>query len=351
MKKQKVLTVFVGISLLLSFTVFTVTPASAAPITLKFAHQNPPKGRTTIKVIDAYIKKIEDVTKGKVKIVVYPAQSLVKAKEVVTGVETGIADIAWTPLGYFTGRFPLTTYADLPFMALDNAGKNSRIFAETFEAIPEFKKEFRSVKVLCFHVSDAYHLFTSKKPVRNMADLNGLKIRNMGAYPMKAAKLLGLSSIFMPMPGVYEAAEKGVIDGAAIPWAAVATFNLFEVFPYWTNVDLWSASFMVFMNKDKWESLPKDVQEAMNTLTGPDLAEWAGNAGWGPDVMEETIAKAQKVGKAPEKISLDPGEQEKWEKVGGEPVWEEWIKEMNKKGLPGKKVFDKARTLIKEYGK
>jgi TRAP-type C4-dicarboxylate transport system substrate-binding protein len=327
----------------------TSTPASAEPISLKFAHQNPPKGRTTVKLIDAYIKQIEDVTKGKVKIVSYPAQSLLKAREVVTGIETGIADMAWAPLGYFTGRFPLTTITELPFMALSNGGKNSRILAELYESIPDFKKEYRSLKVLCLHASDAYHLVTSKKPVRNMNDLKGLKIRNMGAYPMKAANLLGLTSLFMEMPAVYEAAEKGVIDGAAVPWAATATFNLFEVFPYWTEVELWGAAFMIFMNKEKWESLPKDVQEAINTVTGVKAAEWAGNEGWGPDVMNETIAKAQKAGKRVEKVSLDPGEMEKWEKIAGEPVWDEWVEEMNKKGLPGKKVLDEARRLVKKY--
>lgn len=347
MKTKKVLPVFIGLCFLLSLSAFTFSsPVSAAPITLKFAHQNPPKGRTTVKVIDAYIKKIEDVTKGKVKIVTYPAQSLVKAKEIVTGVENGIADMAWAPLGYFSGRFPLTTVTMLPFMTLNDGKKNSMVLEKLYETIPAVRREYRSVKVLCLHASDGYHLGTTKKKVSNLADLKGLKLRIMGKYPIMAAKLLGLSPLFMPAPSIYEASEKGVLDGAALPWAMVATFNLFEVFPYWTDVDLWNAPFMIFMNKDKWESLPKDVQAEMNTLTGMKAAEWAGDAGWGSDVMEQTIAKAKMAGKPLTKVSLDPGQLAKWKKIAGEPVWNQWVKEMNKKGLPGQEVLDAEKELI-----
>ncbi|MFH1952460.1 MAG: TRAP transporter substrate-binding protein [Pseudomonadota bacterium] len=354
MKNKRSITIFVCLCFFFSLTALTLdlvtaSASSEKPITLKFAHQNPPKGRTTVKLIDAYINKVREVTKGRVEIVVYPAQSLIKANEMVTGIETGIADMGWTPLGYFTGRFPLTTVNDLPFMALDTGGKNSLVLQELYETIPELKKEYRSVKVLSLHASDAYHLFTSKKPVRTLDDLKGLKLRIMGAYPIKASKLLGLSPLFMPMPAVYEAGEKGVLDGAALPWAAVATFNLFEVFPYWTNVDLWCAPFLIFMNKDKWDSLPKDIQKTIESVSNMNAARWLGDSAWGLDVKDETLAKAEKAGKKLEMISMAPGELDRWKDIAGAPVWDAWVKEMNEKGLPGQKVLDAAKKLMKKY--
>ncbi|MFC1868828.1 TRAP transporter substrate-binding protein [Thermodesulfobacteriota bacterium] len=354
MKRKELITVSVCLFFILTLIALPLIPmpasaASGEPITLKFAHQNPPKGRTTVKLIDGYINRLREVTKGKLKIVVYPAQSLIKAKEIVTGIENGIADLAWTPLGYFTGRFPLTTVTMLPFMTLNTGGKNALVVQELYETIPEVQKEYRSVKVLSLHGSDGYHLATSKKPVRNLNDLKGLKMRIMGKYPINASKILGLSPLFMPMPAIYEAGEKGVLDGAALPWAAVATFNLFEVFPYWTDVDLWSAPFMIFMNKDKWNSLPKDIQEAITSISGMKAAKWLGDAAWGPDVKDETVAKAKKAGKKLERISLDPGELDKWKKIAGKPVWDAWVKQINKKGLPGQKVLDAAMRLMKKH--
>lgn len=354
MKEKRFITIIIALCFLsslaaITFSPVTVSASSGKPITLKFAHQNPPKGWTTVKVIDAYINKLREVSKGRLEIVVYPAQSLIKAKEMVTGIETGIADMGWTPLGYFTGRFPLTTVTTLPFMALNTGGKNSLVIQDLYETLPEVQKEYRSVKVLSLHASDAYHIFTSKQPVKSMDDLKGLKLRIMGADPMKASKKLGLAPLFMPMPGIYEAGEKGVLDGAALPWAAVATFNLYEVFPNWTDVDLWAANFMIFMNKDKWDSIPKDLQDAILSVSGMHAAEWLGDAAWGPIVKEETLAKAKKAGKELVMHTLNPGELEKWQKIGGQPVWDEWVKEMDKKGLPGQKVLETAKQLMEKY--
>ena len=50
-----------------------------------------------------------------------------------------------------------------------------------------------------------------------------------------------------------------------------------------------------------------------------------------------------------EKVSLDPGETEKWRKIAGEPIWNEWVDEMNKKGLRGQKVLDTTKRLLKKY--
>ena len=351
MKRKEFLTVFIGLFFLLSLTALTFSPvpASAAPITLKFAHQNPPKGRTTVKVLDAFIKQMEAATRGKVKIVSYPAQSLIRAKEMITGIENGIADIGWTILGYYSGRFPLTTVTALPFITLNNAEKNSALLQELYDTMPEIQREYRSIKVLFLHATDAMHLFTTKKPVRNMGDLKGLKVRVMGAYTIKAAKLLGLSPLFMPMPGVYEAGEKGVLDGAITSWAGAATFNIHEVYPYYTDADLWSGSFIFFMNKDKWNSLPEDVKKAIDNIGGMKAAKWAGNAGFGPDVKEDIFKKAKKGNKKLERCVLSAGELEKWKKIAGEPIWDIWVKEMKKKGLPGQKVLDKALGLMKKY--
>ncbi|MBW1800812.1 MAG: TRAP transporter substrate-binding protein [Deltaproteobacteria bacterium] len=325
------------------------TPANAKPIVLKCAHQNPPKGSTTVRLIDPFMKKIEEATKGKVKIVSYPAQSLAKAKEMVTAIEGGIADMSWAPLGYYPGRFPLSTVILLPFIALSSAEKNSMVLQELFETTPELQKEFSSVKVLFFHTSSPYFLATSKKPVRNLNDVKGLKLRIMGTPAIKASKLLGISPLFMPMPGVYEAGEKGVLDGAALPWAAVATFNLFEVFNYWTEVDLWIAHFVYMMNKDKWNSLPPDIQKAITSVSGMKAAGWGGKSAFGPQIQGATLDKVKKGGQKFEKIALDSGEFERWRKAAGEPVWNEWVKEMEKKGLPGRKVLDKTLRLMKKY--
>ena len=166
-----------------------------------------------------------------------------------------------------------------------------------------------------------------------------MKIRALGAIPSEGLKRLGASPLVIPMPGVYEASEKGVIDGAALPWAAVATWRFYEVYNYWTDASTWLATFFVIMNKDKWESLPADVQKDIMSVSGVAGAEFGGRSGWGPDIYQAVEAKMKKTGKSMQRVTLDKGELAKWKKIAGEPVWNAWAEKMEKKGLPGKAML------------
>ena len=322
--------------------------ASAQTIELKFAHQNPPKGHTTVKFLNPWMKKVEAATNGRVKIVSYPAQSLAKAKETFAAVEGGVAEMGWVPLGYYQGQFSLSDVMTLPFIPIPNAAKNSRVLQELYETFPEMRKPFSGVKVLFLHTSDPYMLAT-RKPVRNLEDIKGLKIRVMGAEPSSAVKRMGASPVFIPMPGVYEAGEKGVIDAAALPWAAVSTFRLNEVFRDWTDTPTWLATFVVFMNLDAWNDLPADIQEQVMSVSGVYGAEFAASSAWGPDILKGIEAKTKGTKSEMERVVLDAGEFEKWKKLAGLPVWEEWVKRMEKKKLPGRKVLDEALRLLRKY--
>lgn len=105
----------------------TPAPAPQKVIELKFGHQNPPAGRSTVKFLDAYAKRIEEATGGKVKVTMYPAQSLFKAGEEIEAIIGGVTDISWATLGYFTGRFPLSYIMSLPFLSLASGKIDGRL--------------------------------------------------------------------------------------------------------------------------------------------------------------------------------------------------------------------------------
>ena len=337
----------------------TPTSASNDVIELRFAHQNPPQGRTTVKFIDVYAKQIEEATNGRVKVTMYPASSLVPADQVVQAVEGGVTDISWSILGYYTNRFPLTSVMSLPFMnlaggqingkTLSGGGINSHIMQELYETVPELQKEWSEFKVLYLQCTDPYLLFTSKEQVRNMGDLNGLKIRELGGYPSDMWKALGASPLFLPMPDVYDALQKGVIDGANVPWAAVSTMKLYETVKYYADAPTTGSPQFVIMNKDTWNSLPQDIQEQIMSVSGITGAEFAGEAGWGADVKDEILTQSKAAGFSIEAVALDAGEFEKWKQIAGKPIWDKWVADMNAKGLAGQKVLDGALGLIEKY--
>jgi TRAP-type C4-dicarboxylate transport system substrate-binding protein len=368
------------------FLVFTLTvalvvtgctpPASAPPapttpstpaqpeqkvIELRFSDHNPPTGRISVKYIEPWAKEIEKATNGKVKVTMYFGETLNKGTESIPAVMGGITDIAWVVHGFYSGKFPLSDVMTLPFIGASEAeyqGKklapaaiNSIIFQELHESVPEIQAEFKGLKHLYSHVSMPYFLCSTKKPVRTMEDLKGFKLRELGGPPTEMWKLLGASPMMLGMTDVYDSAEKGVIDGAALQWSAIGTFRFYEVFKYYTDMGTTLGTFSVVMNESKFNSLPQDIQKAIMSVGGKWGAEYAGTNAYGFDLQEEVMATMKKNNYSMEKITLAPSEVERWKKVAGQPLWDSWVKEMTAKGLPAQKVLDETLKLVKKYSK
>lgn len=104
----------------------------------------------------------------------------------------------------------------------------------------------------------------------------------------------------------------------------------------------------MIMNLDRWNSLPPDIQQAIMSVSGFRGSE-AASAVHGFQEGEEALAIMKKAGKVMEEVHLDPGEYEKWQGIGGKPVWDKYVAEMEAKGLAGKKVLDKLLTLREKY--
>jgi TRAP-type transport system periplasmic protein len=337
----------------------SITPAQSGIIELRFSHHNPPQGRTTVKFLNVWAKKAEDAAKGKIKITMYPAESLAKSADNIQAVTGGVADMAWLNLGNWTGRFPLTEVMNLPFIGLNSgkiegrtlsaAGVNSHIIEQIYEETPEIQAEWSTMKVLFIHAGDMVFPGMSKKQVRTVADAKGLKIRISGKYPNLMWQAMGASPLAMPMPEVYDSLQKGVIDAVGLPWSAIITQKLQEVLKNYTDINTDMALFAVVMNKDKWNSLPKDVQDGLMSVSGVTGAEFAGESGWGSDVKDEALAAIKQQGLDIQKVSLDAGEYDKWFALGSKPMWDKWAAEMASKNLPGQAILDKTLALEAKY--
>jgi TRAP-type C4-dicarboxylate transport system substrate-binding protein len=337
------------------------SPAPAQPaakvVELRFAHHS--TGRTDTNLLRAYATKIEQATGGKVKVTVYPQESLVKANQAYDGVVNGVADMAWGVTSYFAGTFPLSEVMLLPFLSLPSgkvdgrplsqAAINSHIAQELYETTPEIQKEWTKVKVLMFHTSQGFFPSTIKKPISTMADLQGMKILDAGGPHFGIWQLLGASPVMRNIPEYYEALSKGVADGVSQTWAALMSFKLFETLKYWTDAPTRVSEFFFIMNLNTWNSLTPDVQQAIMSVSGMKGAEWAGDAGFGDDTREETFAVAAKAGYKMEQVKIEPQEFEKWRQVGGKPLWDKWVADTAAKGLPAQKIMDQLLQLLAKY--
>lgn len=335
------------------------SPAPEKVIELKFAHFNPPDAWANISWSNPWCKKIEEVTKGRVKVTIYPAGTLAKEREIYPAIEGGVADMGWVVLPFYKGRFPCTEVTSLPFLALEHgkvdgvtysSGKiHSHMLWTLYEKFPEMQAEWSKTKLLYLIGSSTAFISTAKKPVRNQTELKGLKLRALAGGQTDALKALGASPVAMPIPEVYEATQRGVLDGMATQWAQIASQRFYDVFSYYTLLPLDATEMAVPMNPQKWSSLPKDIQDAIMSISGRNGALFAGDTAWGFGERDAVFEGMKKAGKPMEEVKLDAGELEKWKGIAGKPLWDKWLAEMEAKGLPGKKLLDELLILIEKY--
>jgi TRAP-type C4-dicarboxylate transport system substrate-binding protein len=331
MMRQKWLLIVIGIVCLgLMVAVLPSQNAYAAEKVIKLKAANFfPTPSLQSKYLEAFCAEVEKRTNGRVQIQYFAGGSLLKAQRVYQGVSTGIADIGYAHIEYTPGRMPVSGACELP-LGYPSAWVSSQVANDFYN---EFKpKEWDDVKVLWMNTSNP-SLMITKKPVRKLEDLKGMRIRAPGivGYTVKA---LGGTPAPTPMMEVYDAMAKGVIDGVNTPFETLKTFRFAEVVGYTTAS--WHTGnvyyFYVVMNKNSYKKLPPDIKEIFDKLCGEYKELYA--LFWNSiDFAGKDFAKQKGV----EIIELPDYEAARWVKAAA-PVIEDYVKEMVGKGYSEEEV-------------
>jgi TRAP-type transport system periplasmic protein len=335
--KKKMFLVFLIAVIGIVFMSVGAYKAQAETTKLTYSIFFPPTHAQAIAAMN-FAKEIEKRTNGKVQITAFPGGTLTKAPMVYDGVVKGISDLGNSCFAYTRGRFPVMEVVDLPMGYASGAvaTKVANDFAKSANL-----KELQDVKVLYVHAHGPGLLHT-KKPVRTLEDLKGMKIRATG-LSAKVVEALGAVPVAMDQPQAYEALQKGVVEGTISPIEVLKGWKQGEVIKYTTDcsgVGYTTAMFVV-MNKDKWNALPDDVKKVFDDTAN----EWVAVHGKAWDAADEEGRKFT-LGLGNEIITLSPEEDAKWRKAV-EPV----IKEYASKAPNGEANVAKVRGLIDKCGK
>ena len=236
----------------------------------------------------------------------------------------------------------------LPFLPFKSAEHAAAVFWNLYEKFPEIKNEYRNIKVITLFASPPYFIVSTKRQVKTMEDLKRLRIRVIGGPPVDMMKRLGGVPMLIPMNDVYLSLQRGVIDAMAEPRMVAHAFKHHEVVKYYTVVPMFTGYFAMGMNLDTWKSLPPDIQEKIEKAVGGEAGARLVSSGSFDTGEKEVPDLLKKIGYPMEVYTLPPEELDKWTKVGGKPVWDEWVASMKAKGLPAQAVLDETLRLIKE---
>ncbi|MCL1921329.1 MAG: TRAP transporter substrate-binding protein [Kiritimatiellaeota bacterium] len=297
-----------------------------------------PPTHVQAKLAQAWADELRERSGGQLQVTVFPGGTLTKADQCYQGVLSGASDIGMSMFAYTRGRFPLLELLDLPVGYPDGVAATHIANEVYFHRRPA---EAADTQIMYLHAHGP-GILASRKPVKALADLQGLKVRATG-FSAKLVESLGASPISMPQGETYEALQKGVVDATFCPVEALKGWKQGEVIKYVTDSECvgYTTVCFVAMNKAKWESLPEGLQQLIAQVN----REWIAKHGqaWN-DADAEGLAFVHEL--KHEIIPLSAEEQAVWrEKV--DPLLADSAAKVDAKGLPGSDVLKDIQFLVK----
>jgi len=291
---------------------------------------------------EVFAKKVEAMSGGRLKIRVTAAGTLCGPLETTESVAKGVVDLAHSWPGYDVGRDPTAClfggYAggmeSVPMMHWLYQGEGAKLWAE-------WAMEVFGVVAFPMGNRPPEAFAHSHKPIRSLADLKGIKFRTVGAW---AQILPGLGASVVSMAGdeVFPALERKVID--ATEWASpgeniISGFHEVAKYVIVPGAHQPSAPFNLYINKDKWAALPKDLQEIVaNAAEEVTFSLWMKIGRLDMNAMEVFKKQGNEI------IFLDAETQHKAHQLG-----QEWAQKIAEKNAWFKKVFDSQVGFEKEW--
>jgi len=337
------------VCLALSLAVLLVMATSARteqkPIVLKFGSWMPERHETS-KQSHWWAEQVTKRTGGRVQIQFFYAGVLGKGKDQLDNIKYGTFDFGPVLPAYDPAKSPLWTIPYIPWAIMDPWVRMMAL--QDVAELPQMKEELAkwdAVFLFPFGMGDVYYLWTTKKPVYKLDDLKGLKIRSVGEMA-KSLSLIGASPVSMPMPDVYDALSKGIIEGGCFATAPVMGYKLYEVCKYKSTMTLGMGGPIWVMKKSVFNKLPNDIQKVIKEVSLEMATHMAESEAAFLKKADEVFKKATVT-----VIAFPKTEQAEYEKIGVMPVIEKWVKDKEDKGLQGTKVWETLREAALKYEK
>ena len=287
-----------------------------------------------------WAEEIEQRTDGRIKVDMFPGGTLTNPRQCYDGVVQGISDLCMSCFAYTPGRFPVMEAVDLP-MGYPDGTTATRVANEFFQTMKP--AELSDVKVLYIHAHGPGLLHT-KKPVHNLDDVRGLRIRSTGLSE-KVARALGAVPVAMPQPDTYEALQKGVVEGTFAPIETLKGWKQAEVIGYTTECTSigYTTAMFVVMNLEKWNALAPDIRNIFEEVS----TEWIDRHGavWDRDDEEGrefTLSLDNEI------LPLSEEEADRWQ-VAVQPVLDEYVAASEGRNLPGEEIIEALQGIIGKH--
>ncbi len=316
-------------------------------VTLKFHTFMSPQSNVWLTMHKPWMEKVEKDSGGRIKFEGYPAMQLGGTPvQLYDQARDGVVDIVWTLPGNTAGRFPRIEVFELPFM-MNNAEATSKAYWEYVQT--QAPDEFKDTQVIALHVHGPGMFHSASKQIRSAADLRGMKVRGPTRQVTRMLGSVGATPVGMPLPQIPDALSKGTIEACVIPWEVVPSVKVHELTKFHsefaaTGPALYTTTFVMAMNKAKYEGLAPDLKKVIDANSGMATSGWLGKTQQGNDPNGRKAA----VDRGNTLYTFTPEQTAEFVKLSG-PIDDDWVADMDKRGFKGKALLESAKALIAKH--
>lgn len=294
-------------------------------------------------ILEPLAEQIAAETNGELTLTLYPSMQLGGgAPELMRQAQSGTVDMVFTLPGYTSPQFPRTQMIELPGLTQDGQETTSLMW-ELLEN-GYLDPEFDGLKVLALWAADDAGLYTRDKPIRGLDDIQGMILRSPSAAQAGQIEKMGGTPVAMPITELYPQLERGVIDGAMVPFTTILDFRMHEVANYFTVTGpiFGRSQFTVVMNEDSYNGLSEEHRAVLDRVTGIELSRLATQAYL--DRADESVAFVR-ADSSKEVIEFSAEEQARILETLS-PIYSEWVAAMEAQGIDGRAMLGVAGVTV-----
>lgn len=334
----------VALSVSLGMGLLAALPAEAADkVTWTFSLYGPPRAATV--TFEHLAKMAKEKSGGNFVINLKYNEQLGEAKDFLDGIKVDAYQGAFVAYSYAPAKTPLQGVLDMPFLPIDDLVASAKV-QDGYQAWQPVVDELSKWNAMHFMtlLLPNYEFMGSGKPPRNLEDWKGMRVRALGGLG-DAMKLLGAVPTSVSAPEVYTALERGTFQAASFPFTySFTAYKLHEVSKWYTlGMQLGIVHNSVVLSQTAWKALPDEYKKILEDAK-PEAYRLQRVAYEEADKKSFPLFEKRKL----EVIKVTPEMREKLIATAGKPVWDAWVAETEKKGMPGKEALEKVLSLAKK---
>jgi TRAP-type C4-dicarboxylate transport system substrate-binding protein len=332
------------LSLGLAFGVLAALPAVAADkVTWTFSLYGPPRAATV--TFEHLAKVAKEKSGGNFIINLKYNEQLGEAKDFLDGIKVDAFQGAFVAYSYAPAKTPLQGVLDMPFLPIADLVASAKVqdAYQAWKPVVDELSKWNSMHFMTLLLPQYEFMGTGKAP-RNLEDWKGMRVRALGGLG-DAMKLLGAVPTSVSAPEVYTALERGTFQAASFPFTySFTAYKLHEVSKWYTlGMQLGIIHNSVVLSQTAWKALPDEYKKILEDAK-PEAYRLQREAYEEADKKSFPLFEKRKL----EVVKVTPEMREKLITTAAKPVWDHWVAETDKKGLPGKEALELVLSLAKK---